>query len=64
MLKTWVKLLKCKENIFRSKKLYTWRLKIDDTDHTILLFNSLLSGKKKIMHNKKVVMETVKYIFN
>ena len=64
MLKMWVKLLKCKDSKFRSKKLYTWKLKIDDTDHTILLYNSLLSGKKKIIHNKKTVMETVKYYFN
>ena len=44
----------------RTKKLYTWKFRLDDKDHTIELFNSLLSGKKKVFHNKKELLSTVK----
>jgi len=45
---------------YRTKKLYTWKFRLDDKDHTIELFNSLLSGKKKVFHNKKELLSTVK----
>lgn len=33
---------------FRSKKRFTWKFNVDKKDYTIELFNSSLSGKKKI----------------
>ena len=36
---------------FRSKVLYIWKFNMDDKDYTIELYNSMLSGKKKILQN-------------
>ncbi|CAK74227.1 unnamed protein product (macronuclear) [Paramecium tetraurelia] len=44
-------------NIKSSKKKYTWKFSIDDKDHTIELFVSGLSGKKKVVHNGKTLRE-------
>lgn len=43
--------------MFSSKKKYTWKFSIDDKDHTIELFVSALSGKKKVVHNGRVLRE-------
>jgi len=36
------------KTIKASKKLFVWKFNIDKKDYTIELFNSMLSGKKKI----------------
>ena len=33
---------------FRTKKLYLWKFALEDRDYTIELYNSVISGKKKI----------------
>lgn len=40
-----------------SKKKYSWKFSIDDKDHTIELFVSSLSGKKKVVHNGRTLRE-------
>ena len=37
--------------LFRSKKQYIWRFKIGESYHTVELFNSKMSKKKKVMVN-------------
>lgn len=38
-------------DIFSTKKLYLWKFAIDERDYTIELYNSVISGKKKITQN-------------
>jgi hypothetical protein len=45
----------------RTKKMYSWKLEIDGRTHLIELFNSLMSGKKKIQRDSRVIIETKKY---
>jgi hypothetical protein len=39
------------KNISATKKLFLWKFSFDDREYTIELFNSVLSGKKKITQN-------------
>lgn len=41
--------------------MYAWKLEIDGRTHLIELFNSLMSGKKKIQRDSRVIIETKKY---
>ena len=43
------------KNIKKSKKRFVYTLRINEKQHTIEIFNSLLSGKIKILHNGKEV---------
>jgi hypothetical protein len=36
------------KNIKSTKKLYLWKFALEDRDYTIELYNSVISGKKKI----------------
>jgi hypothetical protein len=47
---------------YRSKKRYTWKVQMDKSAHTIQLFASFISGKRKIVHNGNIVYEGKKYI--
>lgn len=50
-----------KENIlsnmvmYSTKKQYLWKFKLDGKDFAIEMFNSSLSGKKKILQNGQVI---------
>jgi hypothetical protein len=39
------------KNISSTKKLYIWKFTLEEREYTIELFNSVLSGKKKITQN-------------
>ena len=43
------------KNIKKSKKRLVYTLSINDKQHSIEIFHSLLSGKIKILHNGKEV---------
>ena len=43
--------------MYRTKKLFIWKFSLDGKDYTIELYNSMLSGKKKIAQNGQVVYE-------
>ena len=45
----------------RTKKRYIWRFVLDEKEHAIELYNSSLSGKKKILHNGRNIYEKRKY---
>ena len=45
------------KHIASSKHKYTWRFNIDDRDYTIELYNSVMSGKKKITQNGQTIYE-------
>jgi hypothetical protein len=45
------------KTIKSTKKQYIWRFHLDDKDITIELFNSKLSGKKKIIVNGQLKAE-------
>ena len=34
---------------------------IDNKEHTVELYNSFLTGKRKVVHNKKELINTIKY---
>jgi len=42
---------------YSSKILHRWNFKLKGTHHTIELYDSRLSGKKKLMHNDTVIVE-------
>ena len=42
----------------RTKKQYIWRYQVDGKDVTVELFNSRMSGKKKIIVNGQLHTET------
>jgi len=37
------------KHIKSSKRRFVWKFNIEDRDYTVELFNSLVSGKKKIL---------------
>lgn len=41
----------------RSKKYYLWKFEIDGSTQILELFNSQVSGKKKVIMNGKIVCE-------
>ena len=44
----------------RSKKLYIWKFNVDNKDYTIELYNSVVSGKKKVVQNGQIIYENNK----
>jgi len=40
-----------------------WRFKLENRDYTIELFNSVLSGKKKILNNGQSIYYDSKYAY-
>jgi hypothetical protein len=44
----------------RTKRRYVWKFELDSETYTIEMFNSVLSGKKKVLLNGKVLIETSK----
>ena len=56
----WVKLSKCKfgyKTYKRSKKHLVWEFTLDDENHKLEMFDSLISGKKKVIKNSQVIKE-------
>ncbi len=49
------------KNISSTKKLYIWKFSLDEREYTIELFNSVLSGKKKITQNGQIIYENNSY---
>lgn len=49
------------KTIASTKKLFIWKFNLDGKDYTIELYNSMLSGKKKIAQNGQVVYENNSY---
>jgi len=49
------------KTIKSSKKLFLWKFNLDKKDYTIELFNSMLSGKKKITQNGQIIYENNSY---
>lgn len=47
------------KNIKSTKKQYVWRFKLasDNKEHCVELFNSSISGKKKILWNRKILYD-------
>lgn len=43
------------KNIKKSKKRFVYSLRIDNKQHSIEIYHSLLSGKVKIVYNGKVL---------
>lgn len=48
------------KTLLSSKKKFIWTFSIDSTEHRLELFASLLSGKKKLVHNGKVIYKEQK----
>jgi len=48
----------------KTKKHYVWKINISSEDHIIELFNSTISGKKKIKVDGKIVFEGKKVLSN
>lgn len=44
-----------------SKKLFLWKFNLDGKDYSIELYNSMLSGKKKITQNGQIIYENNSY---
>jgi hypothetical protein len=49
------------KNISSTKKLYIWKFTLEEREYTIELFNSVLSGKKKITQNGQIIYENNSY---
>ena len=49
------------QNIKSSKRLYKWSFYLKDNMHKIELFQSRVSGKRKIMHNGNFIFEDLSY---
>jgi hypothetical protein len=47
-------------HVHRTKKRYVWKFELDAETYTLEMFNSVLSGKKKVMLNGRVMIETSK----
>jgi len=50
------------KHIKKSKRKFTWRFSIDGKEHTIEFYTSVLSGKRKIIHNGSVLYEGQKVL--
>jgi len=50
------------KHIKKSKRLYTWRFSIDGKEHLVEFYTSVLTGKKKIIHNGTVLYEGQKVL--
>lgn len=48
---------KCYNFYNRSKKHLVWEFTIDDESHRLEMYDSLLSGKKKIIKDNQVIKE-------
>jgi hypothetical protein len=48
-----------KSNI-RTKKHYVWEFTIDDKHHKVEMYDSKMSGKKKVIKDGKVIFEDEK----
>jgi len=46
------------------KNIVTWKFRFDETDHVIILSHSLLSGKRKIVADGRVLVEKKKFLDN
>ncbi|EGR34631.1 hypothetical protein IMG5_005530 [Ichthyophthirius multifiliis] len=52
-----VKCLDVGKRVKMSKKKYVWTFSIDDQNHILEVFVSFASGKRKILHNKKLIYD-------
>ncbi len=49
------------KRIKSTKKLYIWRFDLDGKKHEVQLYTSVLSGKKKVVHNGRVLFTDKKF---